>query len=399
MAIGALLVGGSALFAGLGEEARSHLEAVLAHDANAPDPAGSHEPDGSDEPSATITLTSPAGSLVLIDEATTPSLRAPFVRAPIGLGRHVIHVRTGPGADEAAIGVSFAAGDDVTLVTMGPTGSFHAMAEQLAIRHERGRRASASATGAEATGQRTWPAALTAMLAWLAGASLMCRMPFSTRSPAPLAAFANGLMGPAIGPTLLARTSFLWPLAPSAKPLIAAVGGAALAAVVARAFRRPRAMRLAALAGGAPSAVTLLAIGSLSTGGTAVAVPAVVLVGSIVALWLPRSPTRGTAVSRLEERVFIEAPVYFGRFCARMDRWVVGAWIAAAAATARALAWTLAAGEEAFVRRASDEAASQAVRLAREVEPLIGVPLGRLVWVALGVLAAAVLGHALWFGS
>jgi hypothetical protein len=82
-----------------------------------------------------------------------------------------------------------------------------------------------------------------------------------------------------------------------------------------------------------------------------------------------------------------------------MDRWVVGAWIAAAGALARAAAWSVAAGEEALARRVSNRAASCAVRVAHDIEPVVGASFGLVVWMALALLAGVALAHALWFGS
>ncbi len=100
-------------------------------------------------------------------------------------------------------------------------------------------------------------------------------------------------------------------------------------------------------------------------------------------------------MSRIEEWPFVEGSEHIGRFFARVDRWVVGAWVAAAIAVAKAAAWVIAAGEETALRHVGNETASCAVRCAHDVEPLVGAPLGRIVWAALGLLAIAVLAHAI----
>ncbi len=348
LAIAALLVGGAALVAALGEPAQSHFEVLRARLPGTPDSTVSQLP--------------------------------------------------GP-SEESAIALSFAPGDDATLVALGPTGSFRAMAEEFASEEQRTVGAAPAMASAEATELGKRSGVWTAVLAWIVGGFLMSRIPFSARSPAPLAAFANGLVGPTVGPILLFRMSFLWPNTPHARPLVAIVAGAALAAVFAHAIGQPRGARLSALANGTPWALTLLAIGLLSQEIAAVAAPVVVLAGSGFALVLPRSPRRGSVVSGVEEWVFIRAPDHFARFCARMDRWVVGAWIAAAGALARAAAWSVAAGEEALARRVSNRAASCAVRVAHDIEPVVGASFGLVVWMALALLAGVALAHALWFGS
>jgi hypothetical protein len=399
LALGALLVGGAVVFSSLGSDARPRFEAVRVHSAEASAETESQAQEGGDTPSGTLTLTSPAGAQVLVDDAGTPSLRAPFVRAWVAAGSRVLRIRTGSGTGEFTLAVSFAPGDNVTLVALGPTLSFHAMMDELTLRDARGANASRAALARGWIGAHKCQAAWAAMLACIVGALLMCRVPTAARSPAPLAAFATGVMGPTVSLYLLARMSFLSSLAPGAGLLIAAVGGVALATVVVLACVRPPGALLAGLSSGASSALALLALGTLRPDGAVIAVPLIVLAGSGVALFARRSLSRATAVSRVEDWPFVEASEHFGRFCARMDRWVIGSWVSAVTATARAMAWTVAKGEEAVARHVGEGAANCAVRCARDVEPLVGAPLGRVVWTALGLLAAAMLVHALWLRS
>jgi hypothetical protein len=399
LAVGALLVGGAVVFSSLGADGRPRFEAEGVQSAEPSAETESQAQEGTDPPSVTLTLTSPAGAQVLIDDAAAPPLRAPFVRAKVAAGTRVLHIRTNPGDGEFALSVSFAPGDSVKLVEIGPTLSFHAMMDELALRGPHGANASRAALARGLNGAQNCSAASAAMLAWIIGAFLMCCVPTAARSPAPLAAFASGLMGPTAGSYLLARVSFLSPLALRAGFLMAALGGVALMTVVVLACMRPAGALWPDLASRAPSALALLALGTLPPGVAVVAVPSIVLAGSAAALFAPRGLSRATAVSRVVDWPFAEASEHFGRFCARMDRWVVGSWVSAAASTARAVALTVAQGEETVGRHVGDSAANCAVRCARDVEPLVGTPLGRVVWTALGLVAAAVLVHALWFGS
>jgi len=410
LALGALLIGGAIVFSSLDCEPRSRFVAERVGWPEASSEPESHtqldeggasrpssgSPEAGDAPTGTVTLASPPGAQVLVDDADSPALRAPFVRAVVAAGHHVLHIRTGLGAEDCVVAVDVAPGDDVTLVARGPTLSFHAMASEFALGDGHGAKAPRSILAAGLRGAESIPAAWAAMVAWIVGASLMGCVPMAARSPAPLSAFASGLIGPTVGPYLLARASFLRAFAPSSGPLMAAVGGIALTTVLVRSRARPAGAGLAVLSSGAPAALALLALGALPPDYAVPALPLLVLAGSGVALFTARRPPRGTAALRIEEWPFVDASEHLGRFCVRVDRWVVGAWIAAASAVARTVAWGIAAGEETVARRVGDSAASCAVRCADDVEPMVGAPLERVVWAALGLLAAAALAHALW---
>ena len=137
-ALAGLLVGSALLFWGLGgswdadgyaPDARPRLAAAHAGDAT-----------GDATGDASLTMTSLAGALVYLDDARTASLRAPFVRAPCSP-----RARTPSACTRATARTTWpprasrsSPGEEIALVALGPTLSFHAMADELALRVDRG---------------------------------------------------------------------------------------------------------------------------------------------------------------------------------------------------------------------------------------------------------------------
>jgi hypothetical protein len=110
----------------------------------------------------------------------------------------------------------------------------------------------------------------------------------------------------------------------------------------------------------------------------------------------PELPVPGAPGSiALDEALLLRAPESLGALLASMERWVVDGAAGAAATLARAGAWVLATADVHLVSTPADAVAARLVRLRRRVEPVVGVPLGRVVLGLLAAAALAVLLHAI----
>jgi hypothetical protein len=156
--------------------------------------------------------------------------------------------------------------------------------------------------------------------------------------------------------------------------------------------------------GVAPAALGILALGASGvTPATSVIVlagmaTAAFYIGSAALVMSTNASAPAIARGPVEDLFLIRAPVRLGALLAGMDRWVVGAFVAAVAGVTRAAAWSAAAFDREFVGAPAEAAASAVVRIERAVEPTLGVRVSRVVWGGLAVMALGVFLHAVWPG-
>jgi len=344
--IAALTVAASLLFWGLGgawrdgeyvPDALPRLAAVRLHH----EPAGTPPPaseEGSEEGPGSLTLTSMQGARVFVDEARAPAMRAPFVRATLPAGSHVLRVHPGGSTEDALVGpFTLGSGDAVALVQLGPTLSFREIAAQLRVRN-----------GGDETGFRPALARLASpldahvVLAALVILALAAGAMSASSPPAEVPAvmgLVSRAIGVVLGASLLARVAFLVPL-----------------------VHERAALAIAAL-------------------GVAIGVVAVGLSG------------RGTG---LHDSLFARGPERLGALVVSFERWVIEAAAGAFATLVRAAAWVAARSDVDVVGAPADAVAARVVRIARAMEGVIGQPLGRATWAFVMVLASAVIAHAVW---
>ena len=398
LAVGAMVVAAALLFWGLGgswddggytpEPLPRFAAARVAHGA----------------PEASLTMTSPAGARVFVDEARTTELRAPFARASIAPGAHSIRLHPGDGADDVLLArVEVAAGDEVAIVPLGPTLSFHAMADALALRDRGGRPSLRSALEGH-VGPGGVAVVAGALLLLLAAAGLMSVRGPGLAAPRALAGVSAGAGVGALGPFLLLRLDFLFPLAQHTGVVVATAGGAGLLSAVWQALGHGGTRRWLVFAGAAPAGLVLVALG---LGGAARALEVMVVAGggcaaAYVALARRGDDEQAIAVAQRASTAdpqLVRLASRLGELLASMERWVVGAVAAAVGASMRIAAWMVAAADEHLVTTPADVAASGLERAAAAVEPLAGVTLGRAAWALLGLAAAAGILHAAWPGG
>jgi hypothetical protein len=400
-ALAGLLVGAALLFWGLG--------GGWDDEGYTPDPhprfAAVHGGVGPGD--ASITMTSLPGALVYLDDARTSSLRAPFVGVPLAAGPHAIRMHFGDGAQDASVRAEAASGDRIALVPLGPTLSFHTMADELSVRDAHGTQGVRRAAE-----DRLAPGGIAvmagALLILLAAGAAMSAWSLPTSAPGALVATAAGVTTSALGPFLLIRLAFLLPSAPQAARVIAAVGLAILVAAVSRALRFTGGRRWSVFAAGAPPGLTLVAwvrgdtvaaFGVMVGGGLAACAVCLVAAAKAPATadvgdGAVDDPGRGS----LDDALLASLPARLGELVASMERWVVGAVASAVDGTARVAAWTVARLDDHVVSTPGDAVASGLERAARTVQPWLGAPLARVGW---GLLAAAgllALVHAAWPG-
>jgi hypothetical protein len=326
-----------------------------------------------------LTMKSPAGAAVFLDDARIPLARAPFENAPLPSGAHVLRVRTGPASQDAFVNES-ASGDGNAFVLV-PT-RFALSLDALVL-------------DSDGTG---WSPALgrAVIIAWLLAAMAMSARPPPVGSHAlgALAVMTSSLAGP----YLLVRAFQAFAPPGDCSILLMASGGVLFAAAVRRAMAFGDHLRWTSFAATAPAALTTLALGS----GGAVAAVRVMLAGALVAAvvhlyvagrWGAYEPAPSST-----ETVFVTLPARLGALVATMDRWVVGAWVDGAAWAGRAFGWVVAWQDEHALARPADAAARRLVGVARGVEPLVGAPVGRITWGLLFLAAACVLVRCLWPG-
>jgi hypothetical protein len=396
-AIAAMVVGSALLFWGLGgtwDDDGYAPEALPAF-------AAAHVGAGAGE--ASLTMTTHPGAVVYLDDARTSSLRAPFVRAPLAAGTHALRVRPGDGTDDALLPrVPVAPGEEIALVALGPTLSFHAMADQLALR-DRGAAPVVRRAVEEHQGPGGFAVVAGALLALLAAAGAMSAWSAPLAAPRALVAAAAGGTTSALGPFLLVRLAYLFPSAQHTGAVITAVGAATLLAATWHALGYGGLRRWLVFAAGAPAGLTCIALGL----GDVVAALGVMGVAGLAAaavyLVAARQGEDDVAIDdasrgSLDDALLARVPARLGELLASMERWVVGAVASAVAGTARIAAWSVARVDEHVVSSPADVVASRVERAARDAEPWVGGSLARLGWGLLGVGALTALLLALWPG-
>jgi len=403
----AMLLGGTLLFWGLGGSWDG--------DDYGPDPqprfvavqtgeAGSGSRDFADTPdhpaTGALTFSSVPGALVFIDDARTPAGQSPFVGIPVRVGTHALRIRSGEGSSDDILGrVTFGDGGEVTIVQLGPTFSFRAISDQLALgdRPDGAPVRTALETRLGPGGAAVVPAAL---VAFLVAAGLMSGALPSVGVPPTLSALAHGATTAALGPYLITRLAFLFPMAQSTWIALEAVGAAILLTAGWQAPTSVGPRRWAVFVGAAPAALSCLALGAA---GATVATYVMVASGAATAiLYLAAARTLSIAPERtsnvgpsIQNQLFVLAPERLGALLVRMDRWVVGAIAGTIATLTHATAWVMVTVDEHVVAGPANFLAGKLVRVEREVQPVFGVTLGRAAWVLLGLLGFAALAHAL----
>ena len=134
-----------------------------------------------------------------------------------------------------------------------------------------------------------------------------------------------------------------------------------------------------------------LACAALGMGGAERGLVAIALVGAACAalhlLAVRRSDVPIASDDAQEGSILVSLPERFGALIASMERWVVGAVATAVAAGAALAAWMVATADRHVVSTPGDRVASSVARAGRRVQPLVGMPLGRVVWAILAALA------------
>ena len=357
--------------------------------------------------SGSLTFTSTPGAVVFVDDARTPLGQSPFVGVPVRSGTHTLRIHSGDGSnDEVLARVAVEDGDEIALVPLGPTLTFRAIADQLSVRHRADN--TPVRTALEAGGKSGgWAVVPTSLIAFLIAAAFMngAGRP-GTDLAGPrlgLAAVAHGATTAALGPYLIARLAFLFPLAQGTWLAVEGVGAAILLMAGWRAPTSSGIRRWLAFVGAAPAALAYLALGA---GGVVVGTAVFVLFGTATAaLYLSaararRLPERsGGSATTVDGVVLVRVPEILGALLVSMDRWVVSAIAGTIGSLARIGAWVAARADERVVGAPATVVATRLVRVGRRVEPAIGVPLGRVTWALLATLAAAAPTHALWPGN
>jgi len=349
-------------------------------------------------PEPTLSMAEPVGARVFVDDARASSLRVPFARAPLASGSHTFRVRTGDGTEDIAVSaVDAAPGAAIAIVPLGPTLSFHAMADELGLRSRAGR-----STWRRAVEERVGPGGVAvvagALLALLGAAATVSAWVPVPSSPGALSAVAAGATSTTLGPFLLMRLDFLFPSAHQTGVVVASVGAMVVLVAMWRALGYLGAKRWLVFASGAPPGLTLVALGLggigpavevlVGTGIVAAAVHLVALVRGHVVEQAVRGPT--------DAPVLVGIPTYLGELLASMERWVVGSTAAATGACAVIAAWVVARIDEHVVSSPADRVASGVERAALAVEPLLGASVARVAWALVAAAALAALLHAVW---
>jgi hypothetical protein len=390
-----MLFGSALLFWGLGGSwdddgytPETHPRVVAAHVGT---PAGE----------ASLTMTSLAGAAVFLDDARTSSLRAPFVRAPLAAGPHALRIHPGDGADEALLPhIEVAPGEEIALIPLGPTLSFHTMSDQLALRDHVGA-AVVRRVVEEHLGPGGFAVVAGALLSLLAAAGAMSAWSPPVAAPRVLVAAAAGGTTSALGPFLLVRLAFLFPSAQHTGTVVTAVGAATLLGVMWNALGYTGLRRWLVFAAGAPAGLTCVALGLedvIAALGVMVASGLVTAVAYLVAARRGEDDAAIDEATRgsLDDALLARIPGRLGELLASMERWVVGSVASAVAGTARITAWTVARADEHLVSAPANVVASRMERAAQTVESWLGVSLSRVAWAVLALGALAVLVHAAW---
>ncbi|MDP9033590.1 MAG: hypothetical protein M3O50_02195 [Myxococcota bacterium] len=351
----------------------------------------------------TLTFAFAPGAMVFVDDARSPSFRAPFVRADVEVGTHVFHVRRDTEPDDEVVGpVHVADGDELALVPVGPSLSFRAIADQLTLRDVTGKATMRSALE-ERFGPGGSAVAAAALAAWLIAAVAMSGSVRCGGAPPELMGSASACTSAALGPYLLARVFVLFPLAPHMGGAVAWLGGAMWIAAIWRALAFAGQHRWVTFAGGTPAALGCVALG---VGGVVDAMRVMGLAGLVAgaahahaswrtAAWEDAKPERDA----VESVVLADLPERVGGLLVRMDRWVIDAVARATAGLVRAVAWTHAEADRHLVSAPADAAATQLVRAVRAAEPFLGGSPVRMAWALIVAAALAGLTSALRGGG
>jgi hypothetical protein len=363
---------------------------------------GSTDDNSARDVGGTISFTSSPGAVVFLDDARTPSMRSPFVQVPVSSGTHGLRVREGEGSNEDVLGrVTFdGATQDVTLVTLGPTLTFRAIADQLVLRDRQGD--TPLQTMLELRSGPGGAAIVAASLvALLLAAGLMSGAAPAGDAPAALRALGCAATTAAVGPYLLARVAFLFVLAPNTWMAVESVGAVILLVAGWRAPPSGGIRRWLSFVSVAPASLAFLALGA---GGVTAATYIMVLSGvATAALYLATARRIGTesattARESIEELILVRAPMGLGTLLVSMDRWVVDAIAGTIAVLARASAWAAATVDEHWVSAPVNAIAARVVRFGRGFERTLGVTLTRSAWALLAAVALAAFGNAVWPG-
>ncbi|HEY3815725.1 MAG TPA: hypothetical protein VGL81_01060 [Polyangiaceae bacterium] len=352
---------------------------------------------------AALTMTSLAGAAVFLDDARVASLHAPFMRATLAPGPHALLIRPGDGADDTVLPrVEAAPGHALALVPLGPTLSFHTMADELSLRDHEGTPVVRHVVE-EHLGPGGFAVVAGALLSLLAAAGAMSAWSPPVAAPRVLVAAAAGGTTSVLGPFLLVRLAFLFPSAQHTATVVTSVGAATLLAAVWNALGHTGLRRWLVFVAGAPAGLTCVALG---LGDVVAALGVMVVSGAAAAAAYLVAARRGeddaaideAARGSLDDALLARVPARLGELLASMERWVVGSVLSAVGGTARIAAWTLARADEHLVSLPGDTAASRVERAAQTVEPWVGVPLSRVAWALLTLGALATFLHAVWPG-
>jgi hypothetical protein len=287
--------------------------------------------------------------------------------------------------------------------------SFHGLDGALTSREVDGARGATEAVlGRELLEQRVGPGGIgvvpAVLLVLLGAITAISAAPPPVFAPRALAAVALGASSSAIGPFLLIRLAWLLPSAQHAGLVVASVGAAILLGTVWSALGQVGARRWLLFAGGAPSGLTCVALGS---GGVVPAMGVLVTSGGIAAL-AHLALVRGSAGDDLapepppgdarNDGLLVQLAGSLGATFESMERWVVDAAVSAAAASVRIAAWVAAAVDDQLVAVPGDVAARHVASASGRVAPWLGISLSAVVWVLLTAAAVATLLRALWPG-
>jgi hypothetical protein len=344
--VAALTIAASILFWGLGgawrdseyvPDPQPRFAVVRSDEESVSAPSQAVE-DDTDEPGpGSLTLTSMPGASVFVDDSRNAAMRAPFVRAALPAGSHVLRIRPGGSSGDMVVGpFTLGPGEAIALVQLGPTLSYREIAAELAVRE-----GSDENEPRRALADRTSPfgahfvATALAFLALAAGATAASSPP--SQAPAALG-LASRAVGIVLGPFLLARLAFLAPVVhrPRGEMAIAVVG----AAIVAVGFSKP-------------------------------------------------SPG-------LHDRLFGRVPERLGALVVSFERWVIDAVSGAVVVVVRAGAWVAARLDLDAIGAPADAAADRVVRAGLAAEGVTGQPLGRAAWALVAMLALVAIAHAVW---
>lgn len=343
-----------------------------------------------------LTMTAAPGARVFLDEARTPT-RSPFVGLPLAPGSHVARVAWA-GDLEASARFTAGPGDEVALVPAGPTLSLHTVRDALDLRDRRGEPALRRSLEARAVpGGIGVVAAM--LLAWLvATGALIAERPSVAAPPVLLAAEASGTTG-LLGPGSMLRADFLFPSAMHAGAVIALAGAALLLVATWRALPYDGVRRVRTFASVAPAGLGCIAVG-LFPAPLALAAMALVAAASVGLALAGGRPSAASHVPHFEpdDAAIVVLPARVGALVETMEVWVLGAVTDAVAGAARIGAWIVSTADEHLVATPGERAARGVLRVTRVVEPVLGAPLGRIVWALVSVAATLALVHAAWPG-